>query len=222
MFSFLLLQAQLLSHIVSLLLIFNIFFIFMFGNFSWGTCGWWSWSSCFLCLYFNLYNLCFHCHWKWRHLHWCSLFWCSISLAFYLSSSFSFLQLFFAHYFLSCAYMDSWLYPSLFIIFTFVATIPSFHIHCFCLLIVITRILDLPYLFCSSCSSLFCTCKRFRSSFFIHSIHLYCETFPLFMFIVYAFVLCLQELLTLPPFFFVLCLQKLSFFLFITFIYLYL
>jgi hypothetical protein len=40
--------------------------------------------------------------------------------------------------------------------------------------------------------------------------------------IVFAFDLCLQELQTFPPFFFVLCLQKLSFFLFITFIYFYL
>ncbi len=111
--------------------------------------------------------------------------------------------------------------PSLFIIFifTFVATILSFPIHCFCFLIVITRTLNLPYL---SCSSLFYTCKRFRSSLFIHSIHLNCESFPFFLSIVFAFDLCLQELQTFPPFFFVLCLQKLSFFLFITFIYFYL
>ncbi len=110
--------------------------------------------------------------------------------------------------------------PSLFItfIFTFVATIPSFPIHCFCLSIVITRTLDLPYL---SCSSLFCTCKSFRSSLFIHSIRFYCESFP---FLVYCFHLCLvpKRGPNLPPFFFVLCLQKLSIFLFITFIYFYL
>jgi hypothetical protein len=105
-----------------------------------------------------------------------------------------------SHYSLSCAYMNSWPHPLL-----------AHHLHLhicsnnpfLSYLLFLSFNCDyknswppLPFLFI-----LFifvCTCKKFQSSFFLHSIHFYCESFPLFLFIVFVFVLCLQELLTLP------------------------
>ncbi len=83
-----------------------------------------------------------------------------------------------SHYSLSCAYMNSWPYP-LFVHHLHICCNNSFLSYSLLLLsIVITRTLDLPSLSYSSCSSLFCSHKRFWSSLLIHSIRLYCESFP--------------------------------------------
>ncbi len=128
-----------------------------------------------------------------------------------------------SHYSLSSAYMNSWPYPSLFIIFifTFVATIPSFPIHCFCRWLWLQELLTSPPFPIHLVNLYFVIAKDFGPPFLFIPFVFIVRASP---FLVYCFHLCLVPTWApnLSPFFFILCLQKLSFCLFVTFICFYL